>query len=235
MRKRFTLIELLVVIAIIAILASLLLPALQTAKAKAKQSECASREKQLALATHMYCDEYDEQYPNWNRMVGEEESNLAPAAAVWPYVQSLDMFICPAGGKLPGGTGWQNYTYIGRTSGTGHLIPGPTSKGYAWSGKLCNGDISLRARKLKQVTKPSETLLMADAAHMFGGGAGAFVWSNVCCDSGVVGTLDGVEAVDAVYSRHTSGENTTMCDGSLRWIPVRQYFATFTSVWNPFK
>ena len=61
--KRFTLIELLIVIAIIAILAGMLLPALNAAREKARSISCVSNLKQISLYTTMYTDSYDGYYP----------------------------------------------------------------------------------------------------------------------------------------------------------------------------
>ena len=61
--KGFTLIELLIVIAIITILSAILFPVFASAREKARQTACASNEKQLGLSMIQYAQDYDEVYP----------------------------------------------------------------------------------------------------------------------------------------------------------------------------
>ena len=75
--KKFTLIELLVVIGIIAILASMLMPALQKAKEKANQADCMNNIKQIGTTIMMYASDFKNMYP-----VGIEANGKMPEDSV---------------------------------------------------------------------------------------------------------------------------------------------------------
>lgn len=67
-RKKFTLIELLITIAIIAILAAMLLPALNSAREKANTISCSGNFKQFALALTNYTSDFDDFYPSCQKL-----------------------------------------------------------------------------------------------------------------------------------------------------------------------
>ncbi|MDD5698575.1 MAG: type II secretion system protein [Victivallaceae bacterium] len=100
-KQCFTIIELLVVIGVIAILVSILLPALNRAREKARQIQCAGNLKQIGSAVALYVDDYSGWFPISN------DNGTIWAQAIAPYLSinfpvgvnsnySKGIFICPS-------------------------------------------------------------------------------------------------------------------------------------------
>jgi prepilin-type N-terminal cleavage/methylation domain-containing protein/prepilin-type processing-associated H-X9-DG protein len=108
-RKGFTLIELLVVIAIIALLMSILMPALRNVRDQAKDSMCMQRLQQWGVMYNMYASEWDGKLMGWNtyaRFITPQDPEgwveHAWVPMMYDYAKDFEIYLCPAGTRMWG-------------------------------------------------------------------------------------------------------------------------------------
>lgn len=246
-KKAFTLIELLVVIAIIAILAAILFPVFAAAREKARMTMCASNMKQLGLATIMYANDNDENFPYdsfncWS--VGQEW-----AVYIQPYVKTYGAYFCPDdkfAGQLNPTTQWAGIGISISANADGSGAKGPF------------GDPAYsQSPSVSRQKRPSEDIMLAekwsaDEATINNGdyAYSAFGPYSFYLEDGWVsgwgvdvplacqgvgnpdfGTFNGTNSPNGAVSVHTNGlSNFVFCDGHVK--AMKPYMTRLPPSWG---
>ncbi len=213
MKRSFTLIELLVVIAIIAILAAMLLPALNQARTVAKRTNCLDNQKQLAVFQRFYLDANDDtfmfklskgSYTAWN--------SIMSGGNFW-YVNNRKIFFCTELG-LPNDT--TNLTTFG------FLAPDSGGWPYALPGKYRSFKSGVgNWISYKKVAKAS-------------------AFPTFCCTAKVAGALKGNlwtaiqsgAAEGGFCDVHGGKGNMVFLDGHAESLSPRNYTEVMQEVWR---
>lgn len=204
-RAGFTLIELLVVIAIIAILAAMLLPALNKARDKAKQITCASNMKQLGIALHLYTTDWQDVLPCPTSAFGD--------AACWFY--AIDPYLLRINPTATASTAqkvarikqdpvWSKFDPADqpnwRTIKMNRKLVGNETDGNPNAG-VSTPSVTPQWRRITSVSRPTTTTMLFDGA--------------VEIATGIATRFDYWEP--GAELRHSNGANILFVDGHVEW------------------
>lgn len=236
-KKIFTLVELLIVIAILAILAGILLPALNKARDNARQIKCSNSLKQLSTTMSLY----NSQSNDWNvPMQITDAETLWTKNAVFAKLSGVQhnhnyreiwdkKFLCPSVNYLPGDKNWETMANLGGVYGMTYwgatwCGASPEPANAAWQEK--------RATKITLVKKPSVKLLFTEVTFALSNGKASPLYIRPDVHWWINGENDWAAAL-----RHKNNQaiNVAFLDGHVATWSATRLMTESTSSWYPYK
>ena len=212
----FTLIELLIVIAIIAILAAMLLPALNATRDKARAITCLNQLKQLNYAFSGYLSDNNDMFmPYWDSGATANKPNIVRVLVTGSYAVPK-MFLCPGNTKRdPAIT--RRFTQVAvkyfnyhNNLGTAQDCYPDYGYNFNYLGRT-NAVMNSQSRKATSIKPPSQMLMLGEC----GAGGSEKTGRDLLRDSYSIASLG------ILVLRHTKGVNISFVDGHSAYIKTR--------------